>query len=190
MARAAPTRRATLTTDHQSIKDVAAVKITLIRRLTLVFLLFIGTTTQAQILDVHGSYLPSIDSRPVAFGFGAGLGTTRRFGIVNLLPSANLDYVRVQHLGPGRASAGVDVRILPSWESRWGAPFIGGSASSNWSGGQQSEWGGSRLGWDVLAGYILGGVNSNVGIKFEERFGYVRGQPHTALTRIGLVTLL
>jgi hypothetical protein len=166
------------------------VKIHLIRGLTLAFMLVSGTTSQAQILDVHGSYLPSIDSRPVAFGFGAGLGTTRKFGIVNLLPSASLDYVRAQHLGPGRGSAGLDVRLLPSWESRWGAPFIGGSASSNWSGGQQSEWGGARLGLDALAGYILGGVNSNVGIKFEERFGYVRGQPHTALTRIGFVTLL
>jgi opacity protein-like surface antigen len=161
-----------------------------IQLLTLAVMLLAGTTAGAQILDVHGSVLPSLHSRPMSVGFGVGLGTTRRLGIVNLLPSVGLDYVRARSLGPGRGSAGLDVRLIPSREFGWGAPFIGGSVSSNWSGGEQSEWAGSRLGLDVLAGFVLGGVTSNVGIKIEERFGYVRGQPHTATTRIGLVTLL
>jgi hypothetical protein len=160
-----------------------------IHMLALAVMLLAGTTAGAQILDVHGSFLPSLDSQPMSVGFGVGLGTTRRLGMVNLLPSVGLDYVRARNLGPGRGSAGLDVRLIPSREFRWGAPFIGGSASSNWSGGLQSEWAGSRLGLDLLAGFVLGGVSSNTGVKLEERFGYVRGQPHRATTRLGLVTL-
>ena len=153
-------------------------------------ILLFPARARAQILDVHGSLAPSIQSNPPAYGFGAALGTTRGFGPVNLLPSVGVDYIRARDLGPGRGSAGLDVRFLPSWEAHWGAPFIGAGASANWSGGVQSEWPGTRLGLDLLGGYVLGGVSSNVGLKFEGRFGYVRGEPHTLTTRFGFVTLL
>jgi hypothetical protein len=161
-----------------------------IQTLTLAAMLAAGATAGAQVLDVHGSYVPSTDARPASIGLGIGVGAPSTLGPIYLLPSVGLDYLRAAHLGPGRGSAGIDMRLLPTRELSWGAPYVGASASANWSGGRQSEWQGTRLGVHALAGVFLGDPHTRVAIKLEERFGYVRGQEHTMATRLGLVAQL
>jgi hypothetical protein len=144
----------------------------------------------AQVFDVHGSYVASTETRPASAGFGIGVGAPVTVGPLYLLPLVGLDYLRASHLGPGRGSAGMDVRLLPSHEFSWGAPYVGASASANWSGGQQSEWSGTRLGLQALGGFLLAGPRASAALKLEERFGYIRGLEHGFTTRLGLIASL
>jgi hypothetical protein len=66
-------------------------------------------------------------------------------------------------------------------------PYLGGSASANWSGGSAKQWAGSRLGVESVLGaqVKLGGSGSSA--KIEESFGYVRGAEHSVGTTVGLL---
>ena len=146
-----------------------------------------GRPLHAQVFDVHGAFVPSVHSQPSAAGFGIAIAAPARLAAATLLPSLGGDYVRRASLGPGRASAGLDVRLLPSAEGHWVVPFVGAGASANWSGGAQSEWSGGRLGLDALAGFALGANNPHFALKIEQRFGYVVGADHRLTTRLGLL---
>ena len=146
-----------------------------------------GRSLHAQVFDVHGAFVPAVHSQPSAAGFGVAIAAPARLASATLLPSLGGDYLRRAALGPGRASAGLDLRLLPSAEGHWVVPFVGAGASANWSGGLQSEWNGARLGLDAIAGFALGANNPHFALKIEQRFGYVTGADHTLTTRVGLL---
>ncbi len=141
----------------------------------------------AQLIGVQGVYVPASDTRRASLGIGADIGHITRAGPVDVWAAVAVGYQRQTRLGPGRGRVSGDLRLLPAIERSWLVPFIGVSASANRSGGQQSEWQGTRFGLDGLAGVVLNPYSRvPVGISLEERFGYVRGQEHALATQIGL----
>ena len=141
----------------------------------------------AQVVGVHGLYVPSSDTRRASLGVGGDVGHIVSLGPVGLWGALALEYQRQRNLGPGRGRVSADLRLVPGGRVGWLVPLVGGSVSANRSGGAQSEWPGTRLGLDALAGVVL--IPSHglpVGISIEERFGYVRGLEHALATRVGL----
>jgi len=106
---------------------------------------------------------------------------------VSLAPS--LDYLKQENSGPSQTSLSADLDVQPGGNSPV-TPYAGVSAGANWSGGNNKQWEGSRLGLETLAGVQVKLGGSSVSAKGEERFGYVKGQEHTLTTRIGVLISL
>ena len=146
-----------------------------------------ATTLHAQVIGVQGVVVPVQDGRPSSSGVSTDVGLVARAGLVDVWSAIALEYQRQRDLGPGRGRLSADIRLLPPDSEGWFVPFAGMSVSANRSGGAQSEWKGTRLGLEALAGALL--IPNNrvpIGISIEERFGYVRGQAHAVATHIGL----
>lgn len=142
----------------------------------------------AQIVGIHGIYVPGTDGRPASTGVQADLGGFIPFPFTSAMLTLAGEYQRQQSLGPGRGRAALELRVLARNADNFIAPFIGGGISANQSNGEQSEWRGTLPGYEAMAGLIL--VPSDRApavLLLEERFGYVRDQGHATATHIGLM---
>lgn len=155
--------------------------------LTIVTSALCPASLHAQVIGVQGVLVPSRDGRPSSSGVSADVGLVARAGLVDVWSAIAVEYQRQRDLGPGRGRLSADIRLLPPDSEGWFVPFAGMSISANRSRGAQSEWKGTRLGLEALAGALL--IPNNrlpIGISIEERFGYVRGREHAMATHIGL----
>ena len=143
----------------------------------------------AQLIDLHVD--SSVESTQHSTSWGGGLGVGTIFvpaGFAMLGLSAGADYVREQHLGKPLLTTSVDAALSPSGGGPSFVPYVGGSASLNWSGGALSQWTGARTGWEAIAGVkSLFGGQENVGWKLEGRFGYVEQYQHAYAIRLGFI---
>jgi hypothetical protein len=149
----------------------------------------VARSAGAQLIDLHTDASVETERHSTSWGGGLSVGTIfipAGFAVVGL--SAGADYIREQHLGAPLLSSSIDVAISPSGGSASFAPYVGGSAALNWSGGEQAQWTGARQGLDAIAGIkSLFGGQERVGWKLEGRFGYIRGYRHAYSTRLGLL---
>ena len=106
---------------------------------------------------------------------------------VSVAPS--IDYLKQENSGPSQTSLSADIDVQPGGNSTV-TPYAGVSAGANWSGGDNKQWEGARIGLETLAGVQVKLGGSSVTTKGEERFGYVKGQEHTLTTRIGVLITL
>jgi hypothetical protein len=143
----------------------------------------------AQVLDVHAIGSVETANQSTSWGGGLAVGTVvMPAGLTLLGLAVGADYIREQHLGKGQASVSLDATLSPPNTGAGFVPYVGGSAGLHWSGGQYSQWTGSRVGLDVLLGVrALIGRQERMGWKLEQRFGYVRGFEHSLATRLGLL---
>lgn len=165
------------------------------RRLLSVSLICLVLSSRAgaqQAADAHIGYTTTTQTHTVSFGIGGAIES-----IVDLVPvvdfalTVGADYERVRGLGPGRGSVSLDVTIQPQRETTGFVPYLGGGVSANWSGGQQSEWSGSRPGVDAIVGLKFSFLASEtIAGRIEQRFGYVQGLEHHQTTRLGLIFAL
>ena len=158
-----------------------------IATLALLALTAVGARAGAQVIALHGVYVPATDERRASTGveleFG-GLVSTR---YVTLLPSLALEYQRQHDNGPGRGRVAGQLRFLPRSGQGHLVPYLGVSVSANQSGGELSEWSGILGGIQGMAGFLL--VPSEdfpVALLIEERFGYVRERNHALATHFGI----
>ncbi len=165
------------------------------RRLLSVSLVCLVLSSRAgaqQAADVHVGYTTTTQTHTVSYGIGGAIES-----IVDLVPlidvalTVGADYQRVRGLGPGRGSVSLDATIQPERETTGFVPYLGAGVSANWSGGQQSEWAGSKPGLDAIAGLKFSFLASEtVAARIEQRFGYVQGVEHHSTTRLGLIFAL
>jgi hypothetical protein len=138
-------------------------------------------------LDVHGNFVTTTGSHTKSWG--AGVAAQMTFGSskapAQVSVSPGIDYLKQENSGPSQESVALDVDLQPGGSSTI-TPYVGVSASENWSSGTGKQWSGGKLGMETLGGVqIKAGTNSSV--KAEERFGYVNGQEHTLTTRLGVL---
>ena len=144
-----------------------------------------GQETQ---LDVHGNYSTGTSTHSKSWGGGAGVQAT--FG-GNAAPmkvslSPGVDYLKQETGGPSQTSLSLDASLQPGGSSSV-TPYVGASASENWSGGSGKMWDGAKLGLETMAGAQFKLGASGASLKAEERFGYVKEQEHTLTTRVGFL---
>lgn len=145
------------------------------------------TPARAQILGVHGVWVPAANGRRESFGFSGDFGWMTGAGPVGVWGAIGGEYQRQRDLGPGRGRASADFRFIPARIESKVVPFVGASLSANWSGGEQSEWNGTRTGYDALAGLLLiRNERSHVALSLQERWGYIDRLPHAWGTELGL----
>jgi hypothetical protein len=155
--------------------------------LMFVIAMALPSSLRAQVLGVQAVFVPARDGRAPSSGIAADAGYVAHAGLLDVWTALAVEYQRQHDLGPGRGRLSVDLRLLAPDSQGWFVPFAGMSVSANRSGGAQSEWEGTRLGLEALAGAVLVPDNrSPVGVSIEERFGYVRGREHALATHIGL----
>ncbi len=141
----------------------------------------------AQVIGVQGVLVPARNGRPASSGISGDVGLVAHAGHADVWTAIAVEYQRQRDLGSGRGRLSADIRLLPPDSEGWFVPFAGMSVSANRSGGVQSEWEGTRLGLEALAGaLLLPNDRVPLGISVEERFGYVRGREHALATHIGL----
>jgi hypothetical protein len=151
-----------------------------------------ASSAAAQIIDVHATASVETIRESTSWGGGLGLGTVYLpSGVALLGMTVGADYVREQHLGKGLGTVSLDATLSPPNMTARFLPYLGGSVGLNWSGGELSQWSGTRVGLDVTLGVkaLLGGAE-RVGWKLEQRYGYVRGFEHAFATRLGLLIAL
>lgn len=68
----------------------------------LLALAFETTTAHAQVIGLHGIYVPSRDARAASSRIGTEFGEMFTPGLAVLWPTVGLDYQRQHGLGPGR----------------------------------------------------------------------------------------
>ncbi|MDQ2666463.1 MAG: hypothetical protein M3Z05_10670 [Gemmatimonadota bacterium] len=143
-------------------------------------------SASAQTVGVHGIFVPSHGTRTWSSGVGTELGNVFSLGPAVLWPAVGFDYQRQHGLGPGRyrITANVHVSPVPS-RSAWVTPYVGGGVSANRSGGEQSEWSGTLLGLDAIAGMLVL-ANGPLAVRVEEQLEYMQRQDHATSTRVGL----
>jgi hypothetical protein len=147
-----------------------------------------GPEARAQVLGVHGIYVPAQDERRASIGVQADIGGFIPVPFVDAMLSLGVEYQRQRDLGPGRGRAAAELRIFRRNGDGFVAPFVGGGISANQSNGSLSEWHGTLAGFEAMAGLIL--VPSDrvpVALLLEERFGYVREQNHATATHVGVL---
>ena len=137
-------------------------------------------------LDLHGSMAVGTSSHNKSWGGGAGAQFTVGDKPVKVSLSPGIDYLKQENSGPSQTSLSLDLNLQPGRNSPV-TPYVGASASANWSGGDAKQWEGSRLGLETMAGAQVKFGSSSVSAKAEERFGYVKGQEHTLTTRLGVL---
>jgi hypothetical protein len=138
--------------------------------------------------DLHGNYARGTLAHTNSWGAGAQLQAT--WGApgapVKVGTSAGVDYTRQEKSGPSQTNLATDVTIQPGGGGSL-VPYAGGSIGANWSGGDDRQWTGAKLGLETLAGLqIKSSALGPLSWKAEERFGYVRGQEHQLTTRVGV----
>jgi hypothetical protein len=142
-------------------------------------------------LDVHGNL--SIGTETHTKAWGAGVGPQFTFGgstaPAKLSLSPGFDYLKQEAGGPSQESLSLDANVQPGGSSTV-TPYVGASASGNWSTGSGKQWEGAKLGLETMAGVQVKTGDGPVSIKAEERFGYVEGQEHTLTTRLGVLLKL
>ncbi|MDQ6828592.1 MAG: hypothetical protein M3081_06970 [Gemmatimonadota bacterium] len=148
------------------------------------------TTVRAQEsqVEVHGNYVYGTRSKSNAWGVGGNYQLTwgGSSAPVKLATSIGPDYTKQEKGGPSQTSLSVDATLEPGGDAAV-TPYAGGSASANWSGGDQKQWSGTKLGREVVAGASFKlGASSKLSGNVEERYGYVDGQEHTLTSRLGL----
>jgi hypothetical protein len=145
--------------------------------------------TEAQVLDFHAIGSVETVRQSTSWGGGLGVGTLYvPLHVAMLGVNVGADYIREQHLGKGRVTVSLDGTLSPANSSGTLVPYVGGGIGLNWSGGQASQWTGSRVGLDVILGIkALLGHGDRVGWKLEQRYGYVQGYEHAFATRLGLL---
>jgi hypothetical protein len=139
--------------------------------------------------DLHGNYARGEQTHANAWGAGGQLQATwgAQSAPVKVATSGALDYTKQDNGGPSQTSLSTDVTLQPGGGGSL-IPYAGGSIGANWSGGDQKQWTGAKLGLETLAGLqIKTAAMGPISWKAEERFGYVRGQEHTLTTRVGVV---
>jgi hypothetical protein len=152
----------------------------------------IGSRADAQEtqLDLHGSFAVGTTSHSRSWGAGAAAQVT--FGSsaspVKVSASPGFDYMKQEDGGPSQEILSLDVSLQPGGSSTI-TPYLGGSASANWSSGTGKQWAGSKLGLETMGGLQIK-AGDTVTLKAEERFGYVKGQEHTLTTRVGVLVKL
>ena len=146
-----------------------------------------GARAGAQVLALHGVFVPGTDERRGSTGVEFEVGGLVASRYATLLPTLALEYQRQHDYGPGRGRVAGQLRFLPRNGRGYAVPFVGVSVSANQSGGGQSEWSRTRGGIEGMAGLLLiASETFPLAILAEERFGYVRGQNHALATHIGL----
>jgi hypothetical protein len=156
------------------------------------FIILAVTTTahaQERSADLHLDYSRTTQTHQNSWGGGAAVQLTwgGSSAPAKLNTSFGADYMKQENGGPSQTSVSTDVTVQPGGSSAF-TPYAGGSASANWSGGSASQWRGSRLGLETLAGFqFKPSPDANISWKAEERFGYVRGQEHALATRVGIL---
>jgi hypothetical protein len=142
-------------------------------------------------LDVHGSF--SIGTETHTKAWGAGVAPQFTFGgsqaPVKLSLAPGFDYLEQEEEGPSQENLSLDVNVQPGGSSTV-TPYVGASASANWSSGSGKQWEGAKLGLETMAGLQIKTGSGPVSIKAEERFGYVEDQEHTLTTRLGVLIKL
>jgi len=138
-------------------------------------------------LDLHGNYVRTTQTWTTAWGGGGAVQVTwgGPQSLINVGTALGVDHTRQENGGPTQTGGTFDLTLQPGGSGSF-VPYVGGSASVNWSGGEAAQWQGARLGLEALAGLQikLGGPLS---VKAEERYGYVDGQEHTLTTRLGVL---
>ena len=142
-------------------------------------------------LDLHGSF--SVTTASHTKSWGAGIGGQFTFGPTSaplrLSLSPSFDYLKQQSSGPSQEILSIDASVQPGGSSTI-TPYVGASASANWSSGSGKQWEGSKLGLELLGGAQIKLGSSPATLKAEERFGYVEDQEHTLTTRVGVLLKL
>jgi hypothetical protein len=160
--------------------------------LVLLAIISLGARANAQEtqLDVHGNFAVGTSSH--SRSWGAGIGPQITFGAssapVKLSVSPGVDYLRQEGGGPSQESLSIDANAQPGGSSAV-IPYVGASASANWSSGTGRQWEGAKLGLETMGGVQIK-VSSATTLKVEERFGYVEGQEHALATRLGVLLKL
>ena len=141
-------------------------------------------------LDVHGNF--SVGTSSHSRSWGAGIGPQITFGSPNapakLSVSPGFDYLKQEHGGPSQESVSLDANVQPGGSSTV-TPYVGASASANWSSGTGKQWQGAKLGLETMGGVQIK-AGETITLKAEERFGYVEGQEHALATRLGVLVKL
>jgi opacity protein-like surface antigen len=158
-----------------------------VNALLLVSLLATTAAAQQTQLDVHGNFSTTTQSHDQSWG--AGIGPQFTFGSeqspVRVSVSPGFDYLKQEHGGPSQESLSLDANLQPGGSSSL-TPYVGASASTNWSSGTGKQWEGSRVGLETMGGLQFK-TSPAVTLKAEERFGYIRGQEHSLTTRFGVL---
>ena len=152
-------------------------------------LLPLPASAQQSQIDLHGSMAVGTSSHNKSRGGGAGAQFTVDDKPVKVSLSPGIDYLKQENSGPSQTSLSLDMNVQPGGNSPV-TPYVGASASANWSGGDNKQWEGSRLGLEAMAGAQFKLGSSSLSAKAEERFGYVKGQEHTLTTRLGVLISL
>ena len=142
-------------------------------------------SADAQILEGHAIYATSDSSHRTVHGGGVSFGRVGSAGSLVLIEGVGIDYVREPALGPGQGSLSASLALAPNRDASF-LPYAGGAVSANRSGGELSQWPGTRAGFDVFVGVYAGTVTSPVRLSVEERLGTIQGQERLLSTRLGL----
>lgn len=153
--------------------------------------LLASSRVEAQVIGVQAVHVPGRDGRRASIGLQGELGVILSTWRLGLWPSVAIEYQREGGEGPGRGRLAAELRILPTLGESGLHPYAGGGVSANQSGGVRSEWSGTLLGLQAIAGIMLV-PSERVPIAFilEERFGYVRGHNHATATHLGVALSL
>jgi hypothetical protein len=139
--------------------------------------------------DLHGNYARATQTDVNSWGAGGQLQATwgGQSAPVKLGTSGALDYTKQDNGGPSQTTVSADATLQPGGNGSL-IPYAGGSIGANWSGGDQKQWTGAKMGLETLAGLqIKSAAMGPVSWKVEERFGYVKGQEHQLTTRLGAI---
>lgn len=138
-------------------------------------------------LDVHGNYAIGTSTHSKSWGGGVGVQTTfgGKTSPIAISTSPGIDYLKQENGGPSQTSVSLDVDVQPGGDASV-VPYVGASASANWSGGSGKMWDGAKLGLETAAGAQLK-LTSSASLKAEERFGFVKTQEHALTTRVGFL---
>src|SRR5690242_5097800 len=116
-----------------------------------VMLLPARVNAQQTQLDLHGNLAVGTSSHNKSWGAGAGVQVTVGSQPVKVSLAPSLDYLKQENSGPSQTSLSADLDVQPGGNSPV-TPYAGVSAGANWSGGNNKQWEGSRLGLETLAG--------------------------------------
>lgn len=139
-------------------------------------------------LDVHGDFSHAVSSGSNSWGAGVALPVTwgAKSNAIRIGTSPGFDWTKQTGGGPSQESLGLDVTAQPGGNSPV-TPYVGGSASANWSTGTGKQWQGSKLGLEALAGLQMTIHPDKLSAKVEERYGYITGNDHMWTTRAGFL---
>ena len=143
---------------------------------------------QSTQLDLHGNYAIGTSTHSKSWGGGVGVQTTfgGKTSAIALSTAPSVDYLKQGSGGPSQTTISLDLDVQPGGNATL-VPYVGVSAGANWSGGSGKMWNGTKLGLETLGGAQFKLGTSGSSIKAEERFGFVKGQEHTLVTRVGFL---